>query len=558
MPIYTLQGPDGRTYEIEGPAGATADQLGAVISQLQPQAQPKPKLDAVEAPNWFERQLAKLPDIVSPKTESQLRGFAMGAADPFVGTAQLLANALRQGEGINKAVATKEAEYQAGRKGSGREGLDVSRLAGNLAITAPIPAGKIAPTLGGKVLQGAATGAAYGAAQPVTEGDFWNEKLKQAGTGAAGGAVAAPVASGLARVLSPKASERIAGMREEGIQPTIGQALGGAIGRTEEKMQSLPIVGDAIMAARQSARDQFNKATINKALAPIGEKVDDIGQEGIRQAGDKLSKAFDDALAQVKGIKLDQQFGDDLANLRNLASGLDPKFQTKLESLIQDKVIGKASPNGGMVGENFQKVISDLGGEARTFSGMQNFGARDYSNAVKELQNILQSTAERTSSPESQAALKAAREGWANLVRIEGAGTAAKANEGVFTPGQLLNAVRRGDTSVRDRSTARGTALLQDWATQGQKVLGDKYPDSGTAGRLAAGIGGLASGAINPAIPAALVGGAAAYMSPIQRAMVSAVADRPQIAKKLAEILRKSPSLALPGAAVSQSLVNSR
>lgn len=49
MPIYTLQGPDGKTYEIEGPAGATAEQLAQVI-----QSQPKPQ-DAApqEKPGGF-------------------------------------------------------------------------------------------------------------------------------------------------------------------------------------------------------------------------------------------------------------------------------------------------------------------------------------------------------------------------------------------------------------------------------------------------------------------------------------------------------------------------
>ena len=41
MPIYTLEGPDGKKYRIEGPEGATADQLAAVIQGGQPPAPQK-------------------------------------------------------------------------------------------------------------------------------------------------------------------------------------------------------------------------------------------------------------------------------------------------------------------------------------------------------------------------------------------------------------------------------------------------------------------------------------------------------------------------------------
>lgn len=519
---------------------------GAPLPIIPPNNPPNRPLQ-VEPPNFLERQLAKLPDLISPKTENQIRGAVMGAADPSVGAAQLIANAVGQGQGVNQAIQQKEQEYQEGRKGVGREGLDLPRLAGNIVISSLLRA----PNLGA-----ASQGAILGGLSPVTQGDFLEQKVMQTGLGAVGGKSGELVAKGVSRVLSPVNAAIVNKLREQGINPTIGQSLGGAFNTAEEKLTSIPLMGDAIRSAREGARDQFNRATINKALAPIGAKTENIGQEGIRETGDKLSNAFDKALTQVKGIQLDKTFNQDLGNLRQMATGLDPNFQSKFEKLIADKVLGKASPNGGMIGENFQKAYSDLGEEAGRFSGMQNFGARDYANAVKQLQTILQEAAERTSDPGAQSALKAAREGWANLVRVERAGTAAKGTEGVFTPGQLLSAIRQSDTSVRDRATARGTALMQDWATQGQKVLGNKYPDSGTAGRVGLGLGALATGAINPVIPAALAGGAGMYMPPIQRGLVSAAMDRPESAKILADLLRKNPQLLAPAGAVAAQGIN--
>lgn len=548
MAIYTLEGPDGKRYKIEGPEGATVDQLSEFVQSQSatPQAQPQKK--ELAAPNWIEQKLAQLPNIVSPKTESQLRGFAMGAADPSVGVAQLGANLIGQGGGINQAIQQKEAEYQSGRQGAGREGIDLARLGGNVAITAPLSVAKIGALK---------TGALLGAANPVTQGDFAEEKAKQTMLGALAGKGGEYLAKGVAAVAAPANAALVNLLREQGISPTIGQALGGAANKIEEKAMSLPLVGEMIGAARNRAKEQFNKATINKALSPIGEKTDEIGQAGIKEAGDKLSGAFDSAINKVKGIKLDQQFSADLNNLRQLATGLDPNFKAKFEQLIADKVLGKASPGGGMEGVNFQNTYSDLGTEAARFAGQQSFGARDYSNAVKQLQTLLQSTAERTSNPDAQAALKAAREGWAILVRIERAGTAAKATEGVFTPGQLLNAVRASDTSVRDRATARGTALMQDWATAGQNVLGNKVPDSGTAGRLGWGIAG-ASGVANPLATAlALGGGSLAYTSPVQKLLVAASSSRPEAAKKIAQILRDNPQmLSAPAAVTAPAFAN--
>ena len=89
------------------------------------------------------------------------------------------------------------------------------------------------------------------------------------------------------------------------------------------------------------------------------------------------------------------------------------------------------------------------------------------------------------------------------------------AEEGVFSPAQLQNAVRAMDKSKDKARFAEGKALMQDLSESGKTVLGSKVPDSGTPYRTMAGI--LASGGAGlsgyPGIAAGLAASPIMYSS---------------------------------------------
>ncbi|MBK7025376.1 MAG: hypothetical protein IPH41_18505 [Sulfuritalea sp.] len=110
---------------------------------------------------------------------------------------------------------------------------------------------------------------------PVGDGDFWAQKSQQAAVGGLMGGAVPAVASGISRMISPRASVNpdVLALRAAGVRPTVGQTLGGMANRVEEKAISLPIVGDAIASARTRATGELNQAVANRALQPIGAKA---------------------------------------------------------------------------------------------------------------------------------------------------------------------------------------------------------------------------------------------------------------------------------------------
>jgi len=141
-----------------------------------------------DTPSWTD------PDVIAGNPVTR---FATGAASPFLGLAQLAANVTGVGdETVNAHLAQLEDMKQSGREKLGSEGFDFTETAGVVLSPAALKVAKampIAPSAGGRILQGTGLGAAAGAATPVTEGDnYWGSKGVQTVTGALlGGAIPA-------------------------------------------------------------------------------------------------------------------------------------------------------------------------------------------------------------------------------------------------------------------------------------------------------------------------------------------------------------------------------
>jgi hypothetical protein len=496
--------------------------------------------------------------------------FGMGLADPIQGGAQLLTKVLPDsvvsaGNRLNNWIADKtglvarlpaggvdqqtrerEAAYQARKP----EGFDWARLSGNILNPVNVAPGALATkaaTLGGRMAAGAGVGAVASLLAPVAGDDFWSDKAKQMALGAAVGGAAPAVVAGLGRGISPRASVNpdLELLKASGVRPTIGQTLGGWANRAEEKLQSVPIMGDAITSARNRAVTQLNRAAINRATAPIGVQIDDVGQEGIKKAGDALSQAYDDVLSGLKSINFDQQWRRDFGQLKSMAKalpqGVRGTFAQKTKSLIEDRI----SKAGGMTAETMKQLDSELGTMARRYSRSAVASEQELGDAFLQAQAMLRDQVARNN-PAAAESLKRINEGWANLVRVEGAGKAAMNNEGLFTPAQLNQAIRTADSSARKRAAARGTALMQDLGTAGQQTLGGRVPNSGTVDRLLLGGGALGAGAINPLIPAGLIAGAGAYSPPVQSLLRGLVSARPQAAETVRGLLNQSSPMFSP------------
>lgn len=463
----------------------------------------------------------------------------------------------QSGYASDAAVADSERRYQEARQATGSAGIDFARAGGNLITMAPAAAAApVRATLGAKTAIGAMTGGASGMLQPVTGNteDFWTEKVKQAGGGALFGAAAAPIAHGIARVIQPQTAPHVREMIDAGVTPTPGQILGGFAQRTEDKLTSLPILGDAISAARRNAINQFNTAVYNRALTPLGQKAgDEVGFKGVEAVRRALSDTYEELLPKLR-FQADDAFKAELETVRAMAATLPEQQAKRFEQILKQQVLDKMTPQGLASGRTMQTINSELGKFADGYRGNRHFDDQQLAAALDEVQAAIRRQVTRIN-PEHATELKALQTGWANYARIRDAAAQKGAHEGVFTPSQLWGAAKRGDKSVGKRATSEGQALMQDLAESGRTALGSKYPDSGSAGRLWMG-GATAGGGyfLEPSIPLTLGAASLPYLPYLRGVTAAMLTQRPEFAGPLAEGVRAF--LPPAGAVMAPALLN--
>lgn len=401
-------------------------------------------------------------------------------------------------------------------------------------------------------------GAAYGAGSSDSLSDIPGNVAGGAALSALGGATGRGILKGAAAIASPVANDAVRRLNAAGVTMTPGQILGaggGGGGRfvkgMEDRATSIPGLGDLINATRRKGTEEFNRAAINDALAPIGHALPEgvtAGHEAIAHAQQAVSDAYDKALTPIRA-PIDNQIQTELSQVGQKVSGM-PEDQVKAFTDIMDNDVQPFWPKNGVLrGDDMQAIKQGLDKEiARRGGPGASPSDQRLADRLSEVRDAVLNLAGRAD-PANAAEFQKANQAYSLLSRVNGA--AAKGKDGVFTPNMFRQAVTKRGYGTSTANVARGSAPMQQLATDASTVLPSNVPDSGTAGRLigmsalgltGAGAGYSAGGVEGAALGAGLTGGL--YAPGVRRVVQSALAgSRGKTLNTLGDLLRANASL---------------
>lgn len=511
---------------VEFPDGTPEEIIIEALSKLentQPTSTPAPEggfFDDIK--NSFAGGTVRgIRDIVDGGAQFLTRGVEAAIPDSWP---EMDAWAKRQVQDVEGINAEAEREYQDDwRKGEMRGKFDGGRLTGNIAGSLPLAAMPGAAL--GTVGRGALIGSTSAAMTPVYEGDYWDEKGTQLAIGAGtGGALNAA-----GRVLAPKVRPAVQRLMKDGVVPSPGQIVGGAVDRAEQALTSVPVLGSMISGARKRAVEDFNKSIASRVLMPIKGTIPKKMKPGREMADHvhrQVSNAYRAAVEKIDDIKIDPDFAKQIASLADDVSFLPKARADQFQKILRERVLGKMS-GGRMDGRTMKGIDSDLGKMAARYRTSADGDQRALADALQDVQGFIRDLTLRNA-PKGAKGLRAADKAWALLKRYENAAARQGADDGVFSAKQYKSAVRALDPSKDKSAFARGGALGQDYAEDAAGVLSNTLPNSGTADRsLSAFLLGGGATYVDPLLGAGAVAAMAPYSRIGQKAAAAALTGRP-------------------------------
>jgi hypothetical protein len=479
------------------------------------------------------------PDVmgVFEKSLRRMAAFGEGVLDPIYGASQMLENTVEKfSPGVADYISEKDAELHEWSNGmlGNPAGVDVDEqlrrreeafqneyapVSGSGALRVGgsiVPAIAAAPAVaaGSGVLRTAAMlgaeGAIGGAVMPqVGEGDYWDQVQNDALLGGATAGIGGTILNRGGQALTSRLNREGMGvLREAGVQPTVGQALGGMADTVEQKLGSVPLIGDAINYARGRAAGELREAAFTQAGNAVGEAVEETGTAGVARLQQLSDDAYDGLTKHLPEMKVTQEFAGSFDNILKEAgeAAYDTPSLKAGKKFIDDYIKPKAG-SGKLLPDEIQEIDSMLK------QRIAKSNSQDAKAMFSEIRENLMDEAGRQS-PEFSTQLAKANELYTKKSIIQKASQSAED----FTPAQLDNAVKANDKAYGGGRNANnytaGRGPLRELSRAGREVLGSTVPDSGTVGRAAlAGLTGLgatggaaATGALIPALATATAG----------------------------------------------------
>jgi len=482
MPKFRITSPDGKTYEITAPEGATQEQ---VLAYAQQHHEAQPQQSKTDRYAELKKQAAAAGPEYSPTDgnsflQNATEGFGKSAMDTLHGGQQLLGMRTRAQED-----ETRRLDAPLMHTGGGFIG-NVAGQATQMAV--PVPAGvamkgasmlgRLAPYAGA-----AARAGLFSAEQGVGTGESrLANGTKGAALGVAGQGVAnaaSAVARGAISRMEPVAAALAQKAEGYGIKLGLPSLSDNPLVRTAaSQMERLPFSGAGKRAAAN--QEAFNQ----QVGASFGAKATKITPDVFATAKTKLSNGFE-TITSRNNLQLDTAHIGQIKTIIDEATRLGGTDTARMVRGWANELLNKVDAHGVIPGKAYQSFDSRLakvlksGGEPAHYLG--------------QLRETVQGAMDDSISAGDRAAWSALRKQWAALKTVEP--LVAKSEAGNISPQALMGRVT-ADNAGKARMATGKAGALGDLARIGQRFM-KPSPNSGTADRalVNAAVGGGLYGA---------------------------------------------------------------